>query len=575
MPLVTNQGVNIPFNGDADNLVKESQRVVKELGEIKEHSRRMSEESIRHAKAMEDAAKKQTTSWTEFRSMYSTVLDVVRAGKAVWDFAQEGAQLEFTRQKFDNLSVSIGTTSEALLGDLKEATRGMYSDMKLVESATDFVGLGLAKDHDEAVRLASVSAGLNMNMNQLVLTLTNMTTMRFDALGVRVDGFKERVDKLKESGLSADAAFKEAFLQQAEEQLKLVGNAADTAAGEFMRAEAEWENFTNSLKEGAAKAVAPVVSKINDINEESKSTMETLNALVDEGLIPVGTNFRFLSEEQKSLIEQYKNGEIAIDDVNNALQENTDALEENQVPLQLTEEQIKAITKANHEYLSMVGNIAQQHEEYGETVEKLNTKHAELLAEKQRLISQGYHPEGQTIQEVNEKIRENQDAMREAADEFEEAGRRRILSMLEQQLSIDGLDARETEYLLSKGLEWGIYSQSAVQAAREAQEEVRDLTAALTSLPTESSFTYYINTVGALPGFNPQAAPGGYGYGYSHAAGGSFMIPNSVGNEQARFPGGNTASGGERVTITPQNQDMIDYKKMARAFVQAMAQAGG
>lgn len=177
------------------------------------------------------------------------VYAVGKAFEQAYNFSEQGAQIQFTQQKFDNLSQSIGTTSHVLLGDLRGATHGLYSDMDLMSSATDFVGLGLANTREEAVRLSAVAAGLGMNMNQLVLTLTNKTTMRFDALGVRVDGFKEKVKALKEEGMSADDAFKEAFLQQAEAQLKLTGGLADTNLGTFMQLKAGWANWVNSIKE--------------------------------------------------------------------------------------------------------------------------------------------------------------------------------------------------------------------------------------------------------------------------------------------------------------------------------------
>ena len=55
--------------------------------------------------------------------------------------------------------------------------------------------------------------------------------MRFDALGISVDGFDEKVKALEETGLSASEAFNEAFLQQAEEQIKKVGDVANTSEG--------------------------------------------------------------------------------------------------------------------------------------------------------------------------------------------------------------------------------------------------------------------------------------------------------------------------------------------------------
>ena len=59
--------------------------------------------------------------------------------KKAFEFAKEIASLERVEGKFDRLSTSIGTTSDALLDDLKKATKGTVSDMELVASATGFM----------------------------------------------------------------------------------------------------------------------------------------------------------------------------------------------------------------------------------------------------------------------------------------------------------------------------------------------------------------------------------------------------------------------------------------------------
>lgn len=192
-------------------------------------------------------------SWAQFSTGVNQAMNVVRkainAGKAVFDFTKEGANLEYVEAKFDNLTESIGTTSDALLQDLKGATRGLVSDADLVTSATDFMSLGLADTHDEVVRLTSVAGALGMNMNQLVLALTNQSTMRFDQLGLSVVGFEEKVRTLEEAGYDVQDAFTEAFLQQAEEQIERVGERADTTAGAFDRLSAAWSNWINNVKQ--------------------------------------------------------------------------------------------------------------------------------------------------------------------------------------------------------------------------------------------------------------------------------------------------------------------------------------
>lgn len=173
---------------------------------------------------------------------------VAEALQKVYDAAKEGADLLYAEQRFDSLATSIGTVSDALMVDLREASRGLVSDAELVSSAADFMALGLANSHDEVVRLTKVAGALGMNMNQLVLTLTNQTTMRFDALGVSVAGFDDKVKALEESGMSASDAFAEAFLQQAEEQIERVGERADSAAASFDRLEAAQKNYSDTIK---------------------------------------------------------------------------------------------------------------------------------------------------------------------------------------------------------------------------------------------------------------------------------------------------------------------------------------
>lgn len=252
--------------------------------------------------ASKDATKGTGDFTTSITSMMSkaalaagAVAAVGMALKGVYDSAKEAAELDYARSKFDNLSTSIGTVSDALLIDLRAATSGMVSDADLIAGAGDFMALGLAKTHDEVVRLSTVAGALNMNMNQLVLTLTNQTTMRFDALGVSVDGFDEKVKALEKSGMSASDAFTEAFLQQAEEQIATVGSAADKTIGSFMRFEAASDNLAKALKGDLATALAPVVdqlaemmnvlSGVTPVVENDRDAMVALNQAMADGTI--------------------------------------------------------------------------------------------------------------------------------------------------------------------------------------------------------------------------------------------------------------------------------------------------
>ena len=215
--------------------------------------------------------------------------------REVYEDLKEGAELEYTRTKFDNLAESIGIVSDALLVDLREATRGTVSDAELVAGAANFMALGLADTHDEVVRLTRVAGALGMNMNQLVLTLTNQTTMRFDQLGVAVEGFDEKVKALEATGLSAQEAFTEAFLQQAEEQIQRVGNISETSAGKIMQMESAFKNLGDAIKLSMADTMdvfAPAMATLADnitnnvkIGDEFTNVINGLRNAQKSGLI--------------------------------------------------------------------------------------------------------------------------------------------------------------------------------------------------------------------------------------------------------------------------------------------------
>ncbi|MCP4281209.1 MAG: hypothetical protein GY776_14545 [Alteromonas sp.] len=156
-----------------DILLKAKDKASKEIDKVTDSLEEMGEATTSGAENTEafnmgigDLAKKAAT----VAGVVAGVGAVIKQG---FEFAKEGAELDAARDKFDRLAASIGTTGDALLGDLKDATRGMFSDAQLVAQATDMMSLGLAKTEEQAIRLASSSAALNMNMNALTLTLTN------------------------------------------------------------------------------------------------------------------------------------------------------------------------------------------------------------------------------------------------------------------------------------------------------------------------------------------------------------------------------------------------------------------
>lgn len=260
---------------------------------VSQSSKGMGDQTVRDSERIKNNWALVATGINQAMNIANTAIE---AGKQLIEYSKEGAQLDFIRSKFDRLTESIGSTSSVLLSDLRVATRGVVSDSELIGSATDFMSLGLAKTHDQVVRLTAVSGALGMNMNQLVLTLANKTTMRFDQLGVAVDGFQERLERLKSEGLSDTEAFTEAFLQQAEAQVQKVGHIADQNIGSWARLDAAKSNFFDSLKQDLSDSGswwADFWAKAYEGMDQGLAKNSLLDALSASGQLPGGQQLTY------------------------------------------------------------------------------------------------------------------------------------------------------------------------------------------------------------------------------------------------------------------------------------------
>ncbi len=186
------------------------------------------------------------------------------AAKQLFEVIEEGAERQLVQERFDRLAVSIGTTGEALGGDLSGAVKGLIPDMKALAVATDLMAQGLATSHDEAVQLTGISAELNLNMNQLISTLTDQTTAGFDALGISVVGFEDKVNALEDAGHNADEAFNLAFIEQAGEQIETVGSHLEITAGKLAIIGSSWTDTMDDIKVETVSAFEPIISLLAD-----------------------------------------------------------------------------------------------------------------------------------------------------------------------------------------------------------------------------------------------------------------------------------------------------------------------
>lgn len=504
--------------------------------------------------------------------------------KKAFDFAKEGAGIELLETRFDRLATSIGTTGEALEDDLGDATEGMLSRTDMLRSSVDLMSLGLANSHDEAVRLAAVVSGLDMNLNQLTLTLTNKTTMRFDALGVRVDGFKEKLKALEKQGYSTDEAFKLAFLEQAEDQIERVGNVADTSMGEIKQFEAAWKDYSDTVKLTIASALLPEIKAMNDEHRMREELQEAL----DEGIITrkqltkaTGNYFwkmMNLNEAYALLIPQEKAvGMSAAETAEHiaGLQWALKGVEE--VSPEVIEGFVGVIDEMDRLEDLMSGELGNAFDEFDEKQITLIGRTETLEGEIAELEGLAYlnTRQKQELNDLQTELGEVEAQVIKNKEEHAKATKSILFDMIQQRMAVDGLSAEEQKALSAIAADWGLIDETtklAYDSFDELFEEIiTDGAISATELMAinewagEIAGDYDINfnvsvngSVPSLGGYVDETDPGGYSdeiydTKYGAASGADFTVPDTP-----QFAGDGFGpvffDAGERVIAVPKGQ---------------------
>lgn len=419
--------------------------------------RGVEDRSARAGKAGQSATATLRNGWAKVGAAVAAVGAATAAVKRGLDLAREGAELDYLRGKFGRLAQSIGTSGDELLRQTSAATDGLLSQAQQVELVGNLVSLGLANSTDEAVRLTRVVSGLGMDLNQLVLTLTNQTTMRFDALGVRVDGFDERLQALKASGMDADAAFREAFLQQAEAQLALVGERADSAAGSFDRLSAAWSDYVDRAKSDLGQTVAPMADALADGMRAAQAYSDAL-----EGLNDVERRAAMMRAEALGMsVESYQHYIVLRDAVDSATQSYTAWAQAMSDTARVSE----TTAPVTAEQLDLITSLSDVLARYNDETASLTERKRALLDAISDLTERGWSEQSQRVRELRDELAEVDAALAASADAMDDATRRIVYDMLAQQLAAEG----NYDAILRVGEGLGIVQSGAADMAATAK----------------------------------------------------------------------------------------------------------
>lgn len=511
------------------------------------------------------STKAMTMSWTDFRSMYQTVLDVVRVGQKVW---------EETGQKYVDNAVLVGNLARAMGTTTEEASR--------LKEVADDVGIGV--DSLRTSMKLALKDGFEPNIDGLARMSDEYLklapgTERMQYLLDRFGKSGEEMGKILEKGGESIRAMSAAM-----DEGLLVTEAAYKQAREYQIAV---DSLSDSWDALTYKAAPPLVKAVTGVTDSYRDNLRAVELAKEAGMTwgayigsPFIQKFKAAAVAERELADAALLAKREAEDATGAYEGEAEATKRLAEEQKAAEQAIKDLTKANQDELATLGKMTQTIEAYKDKQTDLRDKHRELLLEKQKLINEGWWVESEKIQAVNQKLEENEKSQQENADAFQMATNQRILARAEELLSADGLTTAEKDGLIERGIAMGVYTEEAAARMREEEGAAASLAATLSSIPDNVSTTvttYYVDSYSTVRNNSGKAGSYWDSEKYGHATGGLFEIPQSYGNEGFGMGGRDTASGGEGMALIPKGKDVIDYDRLAAAMpkfdYRAMAKA--
>jgi hypothetical protein len=249
---------------------------------------------------------------TAFRQVFSTADQ----------WAEIGISAERSKLALQSL-VGVGRDYTDMIDAVQAGTRGAVTEGEAAAQAYQLMRFGLAdsatemqKFMDTVSKVAAANprlGGTSEAITQISLTLSNMSFMRLDQLGISAGEVRQRMAALKQetAGLSTEEAFQTAVMEELTEQANALGDGILKVNDAQQRFEARWRGFKEGLGleiaegfEGAATAAEDFNAVLNKIGPTAGlayvlGELTGINNLV--GLKPedyTGVNYGGFSEGQ-------------------------------------------------------------------------------------------------------------------------------------------------------------------------------------------------------------------------------------------------------------------------------------
>lgn len=445
-----------------DNISKKLDGIDRELDDITANRK------ARDAQAARDSvnsAKSQTNAWTEFRSMYSTVLDVVRTGQQVWN-ATAGEFVNYAEQ-VKNLSRSLGASAEdtSRLIQVADDVRISYDSLKIAMKEAQKDGIepsieSLARLSDQYLAIQSPA-----ERTKFLLETFGKSGLEMGKLMEKGgDGIRAMSSEIDKSLVLTDEAIKK--------------------SDEYQRALDDFNDSVMALKISIGNELLPVMTKMMQGWSRTNEIREEANRLIKEGIAgnreealamaSEAVHAKHAADETEAMNNALEDTSGTTDDFTGAMGDNEDAVKAAEQAIKDFKDSLEEMSQANidaEKFIQSYADFSRDYaENHAEAVEKVKEAEQELADARKEFGAGSEQAAG-----AAESLAEAQKGVQELEATWHESTQKMIYDMVLAKLSVDGLTDAEFKAAQDLAVSMGLRTEAQAEEAKAAMDKAESI----------------------------------------------------------------------------------------------------
>ena len=410
MPLVVN-GVQVDINAmnNASPVIKQ---VASDVQGLESSARDAGEGVAGTSSAMDEMALSA--------SNLNIAVGIVTTGVGAMVAAFKAGEIASANERLvasgESLAISYNSSLESILSSVKDTSLGTVSEMDIIAASNKAMMLGVSGSAEQLASLMEIAAlrGRAMGISttqafdDMVRGIGRMSPMILDNLGIVVDSegtygkYATSIGKTSSELTRAEKiqAQLNGVIEEGNKLLDDAGGLAEDNASHYERWNAELENTKNYFLENTLG-----MSRFADMGADA---LVVLRDLADNGFGYGEERLNAFSLIVGLATERVADHNEHIREVDAARWNGLASIYETVTATEQLAGVTQTLTEVDEDAVKGAIKVQEEYDKQSEKIADLQLDHQDLLNKKQELIDQGWGPESDKIQAVNDKLADNE-----------------------------------------------------------------------------------------------------------------------------------------------------------------------